>query len=790
MNKNHKTLELDLILEKLAAECSCDDAKDLARGLKPAGDMAEVEILLQQTEDAFSLLARFGGPSFSGLKNVNNSLHRAAAGGSLNPKELLDIAYCLRALRTLDEWRNHSSGVKTSLDFFFEGITSNKYLETKILSCIVSEEEIADKASDTLFDIRKKIRSKENSIREKLDSLIHSSHYQQFLQEAIITQRNGRFVVPVKAECRGNVPGLVHDTSSTGATVFIEPASVVDANNDIKVLQGKERDEIMRILYELSAESGDFAESIKHSYESAIRLNLIFAKAHLAYKMKATKPILNNEGIICLKKARHPLIDPKKVVATDIALGDEYDTLVITGPNTGGKTVSLKTLGILTLMTMCGLLIPVADRSRVSVFNNILVDIGDEQSIAQSLSTFSSHMVNIIDIMKKADDKSLILIDELGAGTDPVEGAALAVSIIEALREKGAIIAATTHYAELKAYALDTPGVTNGCCEFDIETLRPTYKLLIGVPGRSNAFAILKHLGMTQDVIDNAKAIVGSDNRDFEAVLEKLEASRHALEEERKVAEEMTERARKIEEKSQSEMDKIETLKARELDKAKREAQKLIDAAERKSSQFLLELDKLKKEQTSSNATEIARKTRRAVKAQMGEMDDLINPNELADNWDYDYKLPRNPVPGDRIVIKGIGEGEVLEFKNNNVFVKSGLLKTRVKLSDIMILDKPKKKPVKTQHNVYRTSSRADADVKTEIDMRGETVDEALSELGLFIDRCVLNNIEEIRIIHGKGTGALRSAVTDYLKTHPNVSEYRLGRYGEGENGVTIAKLK
>ena len=790
MNKNHKTLELDLILEKLAAECSCDDAKDLARGLKPAGDMAEVEMLLQQTQDAFSLLARFGGPSFSGLKNVNNPLHRAAAGGSLNPKELLNIAYCLRALRTLDEWRNHSSGVKTSLDFFFEGITSNKYLETKILSCIISEEEIADKASDTLFDIRKKIRSKENSIREKLDSLIHSSHYQQFLQEAIITQRNGRFVVPVKAECRGNVPGLVHDTSSTGATVFIEPASVVDANNDIKVLQGKERDEIMRILYELSAESGDFAESIKHSYESAIRLNLIFAKAHLAYKMKATKPILNNEGIIYLKKARHPLIDPKKVVATDIALGDEYDTLVITGPNTGGKTVSLKTLGLLTLMTMCGLLIPVADRSRVSVFNNILVDIGDEQSIAQSLSTFSSHMVNIIDIMKKADDKSLILIDELGAGTDPVEGAALAVSIIEALREKGAIIAATTHYAELKAYALDTQGVTNGCCEFDIETLRPTYKLLIGVPGRSNAFAILKHLGMTQDVIDNAKAIVGSDNRDFEAVLEKLEASRHALEEERKIAEEMTERARKIEKKAQSEMDKIETLKARELDKAKREAQKLIDAAERKSSQFLLELDKLKKEQTSSNATEIARKTRRAVKAQMGEMDDLINPNELADNWDYDYKLPRNPVPGDRIVIKGIGEGEVLEFKNNNVFVKSGLLKTRVKLSDIMILDKPKKKPVKTQHNVYRTSSRADADVKTEIDMRGETVDEALSELGLFIDRCVLNNIEEIRIIHGKGTGALRSAVTDYLKTHPNVSEYRLGRYGEGENGVTIAKLK
>lgn len=790
MNKNYKTLELDLILDKLASECSCDDAKDLARGLKPSSDISEVELLLQQTEDAFSLLARFGGPSFSGLKNVNNPLHRASAGGSLNPKELLDIAYCLRGLRTLDEWHGHSSGVKTSLDFFFEGITANKYLEAKIFSCIISEEEIADKASETLYDIRKKIRSKENSIREKLDSLIHSSHYQQFLQEAIITQRNGRFVVPVKAECRGNVPGLVHDTSSTGATVFIEPASVVDANNDIKVLQGKERDEIMRILYELSAEAGDFAESIKHSYESAIRLNLIFAKAHLAYKMKATKPILNNEGITYLKKARHPLIDPKKVVATDIAIGDEYDTLVITGPNTGGKTVSLKTLGLLTLMVMCGMLIPVSDMSRVSVYNNILVDIGDEQSIAQSLSTFSSHMVNIIDIMKKADDKSLILIDELGAGTDPVEGAALAVSVIEALREKGATIVATTHYAELKAYALDTPGVTNGCCEFDIETLRPTYKLLIGVPGRSNAFAILAHLGMEQSVIDNAKAIVGSDNRDFEAVLEKLEASRHALEEERKIAEEMTQKAKRIEEKAQSDKDKIETLKAREIDKAKREAQKLIDSAKRKSSEFLLELEKLKKEQTSSNATEIARKTRRAVKAQMGEMDDLINPNELADNWDYDYKLPRNPVAGDRVVIKGIGEGEVVEFKNNNVFVKSGLLKTRVKLSDIMIIDKPKKKPVKTQHNLYRTSSRADKDVKTEIDMRGETVDEAIGELGLFIDRCVLNNIEEIRIIHGKGTGVLRTAVGDYLKTHPNVAEYRLGRYGEGENGVTIAKLK
>lgn len=789
MDKNFKTLELDIILQRLADECTCDDAKDIALSLKPVSDMGEAELLLTQTEDAFSLLARFGAPGFSGLKNVNNPLRRAEAGGSLNQKELLDIAYCLRAMRALEEWRGHCSGVKTSLDFFFDGVTANKYLEQKIFSCIISEEEISDKASDELYNIRRKIRAKESSVRDKLDSFIHSSHYQQYLQEAIVTQRGGRFVVPVKAEFRSSVPGLVHDTSSTGATVFIEPSSVVDANNDIKVLQGKERDEIARILYELSSEAGAFAEQIKHSFESAVRLNLIFAKAHLAYKMKATKPLLNNEGIIDLKKARHPLIDAKKVVPTNISLGDKYDTLVITGPNTGGKTVALKTLGLLTSMAMCGLLLPVSDRSRVSVFDKILVDIGDEQSIEQSLSTFSSHMVNIVDIIKKADSSSLVLIDELGSGTDPVEGAALAVAIVERLREKGAVTAATTHYAELKAYALETPGVINGCCEFDVETLRPTYRLLIGVPGRSNAFAISEHLGMESGIIEKAKSLVGSENRSFEAVLERLEQERQSLEEERKEALELTERAKRLEAKAQEEKAQIATLKERELDKAKREADKLIKAAQRKSSEFLLELEKLKKEQTDTNATELARKTRRAVKSRMGELDELVNPAELAADWDDDYKLPRDPKAGDSVVIRGIGEGEILEITSDKLLVKSGMLKTRVKLSDIMLLDKPKQKQKQPQHNVYRTSSRADADVGTEIDLRGQTADEAIGELGLFIDRCVLNNIEEIRIIHGKGTGALRAAVTDYLRHHPNISSYRLGRYGEGENGVTIAVL-
>lgn len=790
MEKNYKTLELEKVLEMLKAETSCEDAGELALNIKPCNDFVTLCNMLNQTEDAESLISRFGAPSFSGLNNVNGPLARASAGGSLNTGELLKIAYTLRSMRVLYEWRGHCSGVRTSLDLLFDCITTNKYLEERILSCIISEDEISDKASETLYDIRRKIKAKTAAIREKLDGMLHSSHYSKYLQEAIVTQRDGRYVVPVKSEYRGNVQGLVHDTSSSGATVFIEPISVVEANNDIKMLQGREREEINRILFELSSESANFAESIKNSYLSAVELNLIFAKAHLANKMKATKPILNTDGIIDIKQARHPLIDKNKVVPVDISLGEKYDTLVITGPNTGGKTVSIKTLGLFTLMTMCGLLIPALESSRISVFDKILVDIGDEQSIQQSLSTFSSHMTNIADILHKADDSTLVLIDELGAGTDPVEGAALAVSIIEALRNKGAKIAATTHYAELKAYALDTPGVTNGCCEFDVDTLSPTYRLLIGVPGRSNAFAISLRIGIDEEIINHAREIVSSDNRDFEAVLDKLEQARLELEQEKILAQRATEQARKMASKAQSEKDKIQTLKEKELDKAKKEAEKLINQARRKSSEFLLELDKMKEMKSPSNATELARKTRRAIKTQMGEMDDLVNPQELLDNWDEDYKLPRSVVAGDSVLIRGIGEGEVLEVSSSNVLVKSGMFKTRVKMSDLVLLEKKKKKPTAPQRNLYRTTSRADADVKTELDLRGQTADEALGNLGLFIDKCVLNGINEIRIIHGKGMGVLRSAVTEELKNHPNILEYRLGKYGEGEDGVTIAKLK
>ena len=790
MNKHYDALELGSVLNMLAQEAASDDAKSKVAELVPAAEIGEAELLLSQTEDAFSLIARFGGPSFSGLKNVNNAVSRAAAGGELNTSELLSIAGTLRAVRSLYEWYGHCSSVGTKLDFFFDSITVNKYLEEKIFSSILSEDEIADRASDELYEIRRKMRAKSNSVREKLDSIIHSTHYQKFLQEPIVTQRSGRYVVPVKAEHRSDVPGLVHDMSSSGATVFIAPVSVVDANNEIKILESREREEIRRILFELSAEAGNFSESIKCSYESAVMLDLIFAKARLAYKMKASRPLLNKNGYIDLKKARHPLLDPKKAVPVDISLGGEYDTLVITGPNTGGKTVSIKTIGLLTLMAMCGLLIPAADRSEISVFEKILVDVGDEQSIQQNLSTFSSHMVNIIEIMKETNENSLVLIDELGAGTDPVEGAALAVAIIEKLRSKGAKIAATTHYAELKAYALETPGVTNGSCEFDVETLRPTYRLLIGVPGRSNAFAISEHLGMDKSVIDEAKRLVGSENKSFESVLEKLEETRRELENEKEKAQRAVETADKMKRKAQSEKDRAAQLVNNELEKAKREAEKIISSAKRQSADFLLRLDQLKKEADASNAAQTARKTRREIKNRLGEMEETVNPRRLADAWDEDYKLPRPVVPGDAVIIRSIGEGEVLEVGKSNVLVQSGMLKTRVKMSDLM-LTKKKEPPKQSKPAVlYRTTSKTDSDISSEIDLRGKTVDEALHELTLFIDKCVLLNMHEIRIIHGKGTGALRAAVQQELRHHKNIADFRLGVYGEGESGVTIAHLK
>lgn len=792
-DKNSKALEFDKVLEKLAEFTCCEDARENALNLKPETNLASARALLSQTADAYMLLARFGGPSFGGLKNVNNALSRANAGSVLNTKELLDIAGVLRVIRTLSQWRASNAGVQCVLDPLFNALQPNKYLENAIFNAIVSEEEISDNASPALADIRRKIRIQESKVREQLDKFTRSQANSKYLQENIITQRNGRYVVPVKNEYRGEIAGLVHDTSSSGATVFIEPMAVVEANNEIRVLQAKEREEIERILYELSAQAGDFSQSIKNSYECALELNLIFAKAQYAYKIKAMPPTLNDSGIINLRAARHPLIDPKKVVPVDIMLGKDFDTLVITGPNTGGKTVSVKTLGLLSLMAMCGLMIPAGDRSEISVFNEILADIGDEQSIEQSLSTFSAHMTNIIKIMETAEYGSLVLIDELGAGTDPVEGAALAMSVLEALHEKGAKIAATTHYAELKAYALETPRVENGCCEFDVATLRPTYRLLIGVPGKSNALAISEKLGLDPAVIDRARELVSSENKEFENVVDRLEATRRKMEDEYENARRLADKAQKEKEAADKQREEISKLREQELEKARSQAMRVVEQAKREAYTLLQELDKLKKEQQKAkDAAELARRARALVKRGVEAIDSAADPVTGIDD-DENYVLPRTLVVGDTVIIRNIGKSaKVLSpaDKNGNVEVQTGSIKTRVKLSNLRLCENaPKKKENKSSVRL-QGESRLNMSAATRLDLRGMTVDDCLIELDRFIDSGLRTGLNEFTVVHGKGTGALRAAVTRYLKASPYVKSSRLGVYGEGEDGVTIVTLK
>ena len=604
MNRHYRALELDKILTLLAKETTIPDAYEQALKIEPVWGLFEVEELLKQTDDAHMLIGRFGAPSFGGVSNIANALRRAQAGGCLTTTELLKIAQTLSVIRLVKEWRNKSAGVQTSLDNHFESLSTNRFLEEKINTCIIGEEELCDNASPTLYDIRRKIRVAQSKAREVLDKIIHSSTYQKHLQDAIVTQRDGRYVVPVKAECRGNVAGLVHDTSASGSTVFIEPMGVVQANNDIRVLESKEQAEIERILYELSASCGTHADETIESYNFTVELNVIFAKAQLAYKMKAVKPKMNDKGEIDLKEARHPLIPDKNVVPTDITLGKTFDTLVITGPNTGGQTVSLKTIGLLTLMAMCGLMVPCAENSELSTFRRVLVDIGDEQSIEQSLSTFSAHMTNIIGILKLANRSTLALIDELGAGTDPVEGAALAVSILEKLRSRGAKIASTTHYAELKEYALRTEKVENGCCEFDVKTLRPTYKLLIGVPGKSNAFAISKRLGMEDEIVDRARELVSAESRQFEDVVETLEERRQSLDELLAKTREELNKARIDRENAQKELERAKRDAQREIEKSKHEASLILSKPKLRHMLLSTTSKKLRKQRHSLLTTE------------------------------------------------------------------------------------------------------------------------------------------------------------------------------------------
>ncbi len=792
-SKNSKSLEFDKVLEKLAEYCGCPDAKEEAMQLKPETNLHLAQVLLNQTVDAHMLLARFGGPSFGGLKNVNNALSRAAAGSVLNTRELLDIGEVLRVIRSLTQWRASNSGVECSIDSLFNALMPNKFLESAIFNAIIAEDEISDNASPTLADIRRKIKIQESNIREKLDKLTRSSSFSKFLQENIVTQRNGRYVVPVKAEHRGEVPGLVHDTSSSGATVFVEPMAVVEANNEIRVLHSKEKEEIDRILAELSAQAGDFGDSIKNSYKCAVELNLIFAKAQYAYSIKGSPALLNDSGKIHLRGARHPLIDQSKVVPVDIMLGGDFDTLVITGPNTGGKTVSIKTIGLLTMMSMCGLMIPANDRSEISVFDEILADIGDEQSIEQSLSTFSAHMTNIIDILNVANEKSLVLIDELGAGTDPVEGAALAMAILEQLHIQGAKIAATTHYAELKAYALETKGVENGCCEFDIKTLRPTYRLLIGVPGKSNALAISSRLGLKPEVIERANELVSSENKEFENVVDRLEETRKKMEEEYESAKSASDTIRIEREKLEKEKKEIALLRDREMEKARGQALRVAEQAKREAYALLQELDKLKKEQAAAkDAAELARRAKAAVKKGIGAIDSAADPIMEADN-DEDYVLPRHVIKGDNVVIRDLGKSAKVispADKSGNVEVLAGSIITRVKEANLKLIEKEEPKKKAEPAVKFKGESRLNMTPETRLDLRGMTVDDCLIELDRFIDHSLRTGLAEFTVVHGKGTGALRNAVTKYLKSSPYVKSSRLGVYGEGEDGVTIVFLK
>ncbi len=784
MDKHCRALELDKILEMVAEEASSADGAQLARELEPVSTAAEAKWLLEETDAAFVAMAKFGAPSFYGMKNVTSPLRRAQAGGGLGLRELLDIGATLRTIRGLTQWWGKSESVRTALTGRFEVLAPNKYLEEKIFTCIVSEEEVADNASPALANIRRKIRAASQRVRDQLDKLIHSPAHQRHLQESIVTQRGGRYVVPVKAEFRGEVPGLVHDTSASGATVFVEPMSVVEANNEIRVLRSDEQEEISRILLELSGEAGSFADSIIESYKYAVQLDLIFAKAQVAYKMKAVVPQVGEDGKIVLHSARHPLIAKEKVVPTDITLGVDFDTLIITGPNTGGKTVALKTIGLLTLMAMCGLMLPVGEGSRVSVFRHILADIGDEQSIEQSLSTFSSHMVNIIKIFEVADNSSLILLDELGAGTDPVEGAALAEAIIQELRYKGARLACTTHYAELKAYAIQTAGVENGCCEFDVATLRPTYRLLIGVPGKSNAFAISQRLGMAESIVERARELVSQESNAFEQVVGRLEEDRRAMENQMEELRASAAQAKRSAQEAERLKEEAEAQAKKEVERARQEAAQIVQKTRQRADALVNELEELRRQKNK----ELSAEQKARLRSGMKELEGLSDP--VHQRRDDNYVLPRELVPGDDVLIYDIDkDATVLEApKDGFVLVQAGIIKTRVPLSNIRLLSKRQMKKKHPGRTVTKSVSTPEA--SSSLDLRGQTVEEALMEVDSFLDRASRMHLSQVTIIHGKGTGALRTAVQQHLRRCSQVKSFRLGTYGEGESGVTIAELK
>ncbi|MBO5416261.1 MAG: endonuclease MutS2 [Clostridia bacterium] len=788
-NKTLKTLEFDKIRNILATLAPTAGAAALAAELTPAENIDFAHRAQKRTTDARRLADAKGMPSFGGVVDMSGVCDRADKGATLTPRELMDVAAVLRSSRMLRDYIRSNKLFDTVLDEIFERLLPDKKLEDRIARSIISEDMIADEASPALGDIRRKIRATNSRIKDTLKTYVNGS-YSKYLQENIVTQRGGRYVVPVRAECRNDVKGLIHDTSSSGATIFVEPMAVVEANNELRMLEAKEAHEIERVLMEMSAEVSAISSQILLNYANITELAFIFACAELSRRMNACEPLICEERRIELIRARHPLIDKATVVPINVALGKDYDTLIITGPNTGGKTVTLKTLGLFALMAQSGLHIPADDGSCVCFFEKILVDLGDEQSIEQSLSTFSSHMVNIVSIINEKNDRSLVLFDELGAGTDPVEGAALAVAVIENVRAAGALCAATTHYTELKAYALDTEGVCNASCEFDVETLRPTYKLVIGAPGKSNAFAISAKLGLPEHIIERAQGYVSEENKHFENVIGELEASRYEMERELERARAEREEYERYRESSEKEIARKLAEAERVLEGARAKAQNMVDSAKASSDFILAQMDRVRRERDSEKLGEELDRARRELREHLRNNEGKYNP-VTERKRDEKYVLPRALRVGDEVLIVSLSRKAVvtdLPDKSGKVGVQAGIIRTKVDISDIELIEESAADKGKAQRGSYKmTVSR---DFRDEIDLRGKTGDEAWSAVDKYFDEAQLAGFSRVRLIHGKGTGALKNALWKYLKSDPRVASFRIGAYGEGDGGVTVVELK
>lgn len=787
--KSLNILEFPTVLEMLAAEAVTDGGREACFKLRPSADRLEVKNRLAETSAAKEMMVVRGSPSLSGIKDIRPSLSRADLGGSLNTIELLNIARVLQCARLVKGYTSDDKLGKSCIDHLFAALHANRFLEEKITGSIVGEDEIADSASSELANIRRKIRAAGARVRDCLQKIISSPSYAKVLQEPIITMRSDRFVVPVKAECKGAIPGLVHDISASGATLFIEPMAAVKANNELRELAAKEKTEIERILAELSADCAAHAEDIASDYSYLITLDGIFARAKLSYKLNGIEPELREKGVV-LRRARHPLLPKNKAVPISLELGEDFDTLIITGPNTGGKTVTLKTIGLLNVMAQCGLHIPADDGSGVPVYRHVLADIGDEQSIEQNLSTFSAHMTNIVHILGECDADSLLLFDELGAGTDPTEGAALAIAVIEHARKLGADVAATTHYAELKVYATNENGIQNASCEFDVETLSPTYRLLVGVPGKSNAFAISERLGLSKDIIDDAKARIGVQNASFEATIEKLEQTRALLERDR------AETAKKLREAEES-AKKAAFLRA-ELsvrlekadEKARRDAERIISDARRTAEDTFAELDEMRRKMNDDEQAQEVNRARSELRRKLNESQSKVKakqPEKPAE----DKKSAREVRAGDTVEIKSMGvKAEVVDVNPDGTLnLRAGIMNVKLKPDDVYLIEGHAAKQ-KKQSVTLAGSTAPRAAVSPEIDLRGMESIEAVNAAEQYIDSAVMGKLKTVTIIHGKGTGALRAAVQQMLKRNKAVKSYRLGRFGEGESGVTIVELK